>query len=513
MCESEVTYKDVIDNMVKTGEGELVCNFVLRKVEPCRRDEEADEEPGRHLVKARLHTGEHRAWLVEGDLFNIDSWKSAIVESAAIADEALFIGYVRDFMFIQGKPIYGSWFHGLHSCGSYAGNDGRIYVSDPPAGGTLGQNTTYVHKHLPDAGEGSKDTFASFSRVTEDATMQAVLCHALGSVFKVKHTPYPHLALVTESGTGHTLACAIDEGFGFLHVDAREDLLDKNGRKAVLADTNLPVLITGVADLQEKERERLLSDLRQCYEAQPHTWGRDGVLRAPVITLGANLAAGCGGALWTTLFFPLDEAALDSAAIQDFRNASQQFPTRDWLHFACTYAHGLDMQTKLWDKRQWLLERVDVGRLLMDENIEAIISNHAVLLVVAEALRAYGINVDVEDYIVERLDQHLRMWLDKGHDLAVAFLEDLAERLMSGEPLEGPHEIADGGLYISAPDWRQPLGSRYRRPTVCRSDTMTWFLDRHGLGEKCSHAFEDHEQTAVFIPFEKLKELGIEFDT
>lgn len=511
MSNSELTIEENWESGVVTAEDDQVCNFAIRRI---RSSEPAnDEQPVRHVLRVRLETGERRTWLVQGDLFDIQNWREVIDEGATIADEALFIDYLQNCI-NKGRQERRQYLPSLHFWGVYKDYDDRMHVSEPPAGGSLSRNTVYVQQRLPDGPNGDKAVFQQMSRFTDDASVQAILCYALGSVLRAGTVAYPILKVPADSQAADALAHAIEAAFGFPYVDASTDLRTEEATMSVLADTNLPVLVGGIDDLEPPRQAALLQEIGDCYvgfcpgcapEGQP-------MLQAPVIAFGEEMGRGSVGKWPDTLCFPLETEALDLGAVREFRDSAQQFPTREWLRFACTYMHGVSVSAKIWDSALRLWSQVDVEKILLDFGTRHILNNHGVLVFVADALRAYGLAVDIEDYMLKHLEESILLWLDKGRDASVPALKSALDRLTSESRFERSYETTREGIYLTAYFAGQSQDERERTPPVCLQTDTTWFLILQGIGEKREHEFGGASRPTFFVSFEKLEELGIDFE-
>jgi len=273
--------------------------------------------------------------------------------------------------------------------------------------------------------------------------------------------------------------------------------------KKTLANTNLPVLVEEVGRLAPSHRKRVVDQLNVAYNLGPTTHGHnDRVydLYAPVLLAGQDFPVRDEALLSKTIAFQLAGEAKNAAALARLERVDGVFPLGGWLEFACEYANEHDIPGLLREKEALLGEKLSDGSCPHYAEADRCIRNYAMQLVASDALQEYGLDADIEGYVVEALRQHLGMLREEGIDIAEQFVRDLVVLLATRpDPSKTLLDERPEGAYVHVETALKALRSMGRTYDISDPRVITRRLNEKELGDPTQHRFGGHQLRCVFI--------------
>ncbi len=503
---------------VVLGPSDLVANFLPLAIASGECRYLGGRAVPRHLVAVvRPATDEARAngevlckdlWELKGDLRKSNTWADGSNGRAIIAHERKFKVLVHVLVDLMGVQARDERVDKMLVVGTYLTESGDLRVSDGvefPAGD---EECPYAGTVFPR--QGDRHIFEKVAALSTDGTVEASLVWALGAAFKPAFgDAYPHLVLTGDKEAGKTtLFQVIARRFGLKVVAAPVHFQTSYRTKKALANTNVPVLADEVGRLGSSHRKRLVDQLNVSYNIGPTTHGhKDRVydLYAPVLLAGQDFPARDEALLSKTIAYHLVGEAKNENALEELERDNQVFPLGEWLEFTCEYGNEHDIPGLLREKEALLRTSLSDCPYAHYSEMDRCFRNYAMQLVAADALQAYGIDADIEDYIVEALRQHLEMLREEGIDIAARFVHDLVVLLATRpDPSKTLCDEGAEGVHVHIETAMRALRSMGYTYDVSDPRVITRRLKEKGLGETTRHRFGGHQLRCLFIPREVL---------
>jgi len=500
---------------MKSAGRDLVCNFQIEEI----RSGEARYLNGRkkplHTVRVSRPNGSAEEWVLHGPLFELATWHEARQNKAIIANPGKFWAYLSHRIYadqVQVDDIDGDV---VYCTGLVLGRDNRFRSSDGiefPGG-----DEECSYSGVTFARDGDKSVFGALAAMSTDGAARARQVYLLGGPLKAAFGFYPHCMETADKEGGKTTqaeeTCA---RFGIKKVDGPVQFQTAYRRKKTLANTNMPVVADEVGRLTRSNLHHLVNALNSAYTTAPTTHGSHDkiyVLAAPLLMMGQDCPVRDEALLAKTLLYRLAPDSKNPNALKELRQSDARFPTGEWLEFAADYANTHDLRAMCDSKVNLLRTRLpeDVARQCAEA--DRTIANYATQLVAADVLASYGVDADIEAYVVARLTEHLVLLRETGQNVAEAFVGDLMMLLGAGDNrARAACNIEGGGVHVQVQNAYRALAARGYSYDVSDPRTITRLLRERGLAEPKPdrHYFNGVRLRSVFIRHDTLVRLGAE---
>ena len=177
----------------------------------------------------------------------------------------------------------------------------------------------------------------------------------------------------------------------------------------------------------------------------------------------------------------------NTEALDELRQCRDVWPMADWVEFTCRSVNGQDIHGQVDTHARWLREQLTELAYRKTSNTDRVFWNYAALLVVADALAAFGVEADIQSSVVDLLRAHLT---ESGGPRSIArkFLGDLLDELQTGPQCRIIHDFKGGDLLFKPDHALRQL--RRLRYTYDISNPKT--LVRMLKAEKLGHASVPH---------------------
>ena len=490
---------------------DLVANFEVKNI----RSGDARYLNGRstpmHKVGVLLSDGTRERWTLHGDLFEIATWRAAGQNRAVITKASKFLTYLAHIITHDNIQAYDPAVNVTY-CAGLARNGNKVQVSDGVE--FPGGDEECVYSGVTFCRNGDKKVFDQLANLTKCKTCRAILVHLCGAPLKVAFGFYPHCFETADKESGKTTQKhEIAAQMGLKTVDAPVQFQTPYRRKKTLSNSNVPVMADEVGRMTSANLGHLINNLNSSYNQAVSTHGSSDkvyVLTTPVLLMGQDCPVRDEALLAKTVIYRLEADSKSPEALKVLRKSDAHFAMGQWLEFAADYAndhHLLEMlDAKIGMLRNKLPERMAARCAEGDRTV----ANYATQLVAAEVLCEYGVDAEIEDYVVARLVEHLRMLTERGHNVAETFLVDFLTVLGAGDSrAQGACDHADGGLYIHVANAHGALRKRGFDYDVSDPRTITRLIRERGLAEEKPdrHYFGGVRLRCVFISNDTLREL------
>jgi hypothetical protein len=470
-----------------------------------------------HLVEVDLPDGSYARWELAGDLYAVDTWRGAGGGRAKILKPGLFAAYLFQRIERDGVAEDDPVLDTARLAGTYLAADGRLRV-----GSGIDEDSAplSLHATFQPHEDGDNDVFEQVVRLSDDDTVRAVLVHGLGVAFKPVLRAYPHLGLQGDRGSGKTTILGeINERFGFIVTDAVAQLGTVFRRKVTLNGASLPAYADEIGRLGKADAGHLADDLNIAYTGGISSHGAHGhrfALTASFVGVGQDWHVNDEALLTKMLLYELDRDARNPDALATLRANRARFPMGPWLEFACEYASEHDLGELAESKAALLAQGLPDDLSGETAEFDRCIWNYATQLVVADALLAYGVEADINDFVAERLVAHLRMLRTDSRTIPERFLDDLMTLLARRTtPNALLVDVTDEGIHLHVDSALRALKSAGYDYDVSDPRRMTVLLGRAGIartGQEYRHRFKGVRKQAVLIPHAVLEERGHHID-
>ena len=500
----------------QAGESDkLVCNFMPAEI----RSGEALYMDGRsiqlHIVEAIIPGGAV-CLKVYGDIYDHTNWIKA-GDGRVVPLPSKFKTYMHCLIDINRLQREDPAVDEYLVVGTYLDRDGKSHVRDGVVFAGGDDQCLYNNWIMPRGGD--KQVFARVASLTTDSTMAVVLLHALGTVFKpALGSAYPHAVLQGGKEVGKTTAISqICRCFGFKKVSGQTQFASPYRCKKTLSNCTWPPFGEEIGRLGQSRRKHLQNQLNDAYNVQGSTHGNRGVVLAvmsPLVMLGQDCPIEDDALLSKLLIYRFRVSVKNPEALRALRQSSEQFPLAEWADFACRHANERNMLHEVDQKVDFLRSRLSNGASLAGAEADRTVWNYATQLVVADALAAFGIDVDVTDFVVSALHEHLDVMTKQGSDTGERFLDGVVHLFTNPSAANRANvAVTNEGILIHVESALKALQRSGRTYDISDAGTLSRRLVERGLaqgGNEFRQRFGKARMRCLFISHETLRHLGHE---
>ncbi|MFW6456694.1 MAG: hypothetical protein ACOC0A_00205 [Planctomycetota bacterium] len=499
---------------IKKSGSDLVCNFEVKRIRSGRARYLNGRSTPVHEVTVLRSDGTMEQWTLQGDLFDISTWREAGQNNAVITKASKFLTYLAHLTTHENVQLDDPAVNVTYSTGLVRDSN-IIKVSDGvhfPGGD---EECAYSGITFPR--DGDKGIFDRLADLTKCDTVRSLLVHQCGAPLKVVFGFYPNCFETADKESGKTTQKQqIATRLRLNMVDAPVQFQTPYRRKKTLSNSNVPIMADEVGRMTSSNLDHLVNNLNSAYNQAVSTHGSGDkvyVLMTPVLLMGQDCPVRDEALLAKTVIYRLKKDSKSPEALKELRKSDAYFPFGDWLEFAADYANDHDLLKMLGSKVTLLRDKLPERVAARCAEGDRTIANYSTQLVAADLLCEYGVDAEIEDYVVARLIEHLRMLTEQGHNIAQAFLCDLMTVLGAGDSRARAacsHE--DEGLYVHVGNAHEALQRRGFDYDVSDPRTITRLIRERGLAQEKPdrHRFNGVRLRCVFVPEVTLRELGYE---
>jgi len=447
---------------------------------------------------------------VLGDVFDVQAYCDDPQNRLVVLDRKTFRQYIAhriDRGKIRSKD---SKLERVFAVGTFVNAEGDLVPSDG-VHFPQGREESVYHGHRF-ATSGSKLIFDRFAALIRSQHLAMVLVWALGSLLKPKlGWAYPHLVVTADSGTGKsTWAGILEARFGWRSIAGPTEFQTSYRTKKSFANTNVPIQVEEIGRLSNQARQWLIQNANLAYNRELSTHGhldKRFVLCAPMLAWGQDFGVRDVALATKVIRADLRTADKDRDALASLRATSDVWPMADWARFLCEWVNRRNLLALLAEKSSWLREQVDSDQYIEASNTDRVFWNYAAVLVSADAVAAFGVNVDITDVTVETLRAQL---CDQSERPSIArqFLAKLIDEI-TARPNGIIQHLESRGLFFKPEQALPQLENRGFSFDISDPATLRRMLVNEGLGEaSVAHRFGGRQLRAFHVPPEILAELG-----
>lgn len=438
-----------------------------------------------------------------GDLFDPKAWEMAGNGHVTIPAGGQFKTYL-DYKMSNGNiqektsAVDEVLWHG-----SYRNAEGHMKVQDKVRFPKAAEECPYHDRALVD---GEKDIVGLLGRLYRtmpakkskdgpvqpgDHSIEVWLVWVLGCMFKPGFDDaYPHLAVVGDKECGKTtIADEMAVRFGLEKRGSSNHLSTLYRTVKTFSNTNLPVIVDEIQRLPRCHWPTLVNTLNLAYNLNYSTHGdnkKHYVLGAPAMMLGQDWPYEDVALNAKLVILNLNGRAKDPKALETLRKTQGTAPFLSWAKFACAYAEEHDLMQLAREKSQILRSALKEADYDHTDEIDRTIFNYSTLLVVADAAKEFGFDLD-PDAIREHVQVMLRDHLSGGdanqnrRTVGEQFLGDLVDVLQSRSGRGSLiYDVVDDELIFNLANAMDVLRSKSRTYDVATPKAMARQLIRVG---------------------------------
>lgn len=457
---------------------------------------------------------------LENDLFNGEQYTTALAD-LVVSDSRRFKMYVGEKLqtvdFQRHDPTLDSpLFVGIAKNGDQSFPLGKTRF---PRGD---QDCYYHGAQLRDSG----DANVSFQEIAAiSPPMDVAFAHLLGAPLKAFFGAYPHGSWVGDaSAAKSTIAAEICARTGLGLVAAQEQLTSRYRQLRIIGNHNVPVFVDESHRLPPEYASGALAVLNTAYNGTYCTHGPDGhyFVAGCAILLGQDKAFDDEAFDSKQIIVHFDPEKLNTNALKKAKAQRTGFPYTQWLEFLATAGHKVQDILNL--KIEFLNQMLNSDGGIR-AGMERTIFNYAAVLVSAELLREFAVNIDIESKLVAFCRLHL---CGKLHDqdshptassCAERFIRDALDAVTANrdaQHLAGNFDIhAEKGVWLRL----SPVFAHLKKQNPARYDVrdparmgecIHKRFNKHGVTSGNKHDFGHARKDALFIPAALCEQLGIE---
>ena len=494
----------------KRPKRKLICNFIPKSVRT--GEKHYTEGPARpwHIAEVVTAGGASESWELSGELSDPNIWKAGSKGRAIIPAKSGFATLLHLMVDRKGIQQFDPGLRQVLFVGSVPVGNGEVALSDGISFPSGAEECPYHGFTLPR--EGNRDVFYRIAEMRDDKAVEALMVYLLGAPLKAAFKTYPHGFWVGNKEEGKTTVInEISRLTGLKSYGAAEQLRTPYRRKKALANTNLPVLFDEGGRPREPDLRDFYNIMNEAYGVSCSTHGSSSTvyaLSAPAVLLGQDFYPDDSALLSKSVICSFSDGNKNPDALARVRELDDPFPLGEWVSFGCQYANANNVLRATHEKadyiRNQLAERLSSAGAESDRTIQ----NYAIMLVVADILREWGLRVEIEDYVIETAASHLQRLSETGGNLAECFLVELVTAFAHpGRNRRILHEITDEGLYVNMPSAFECIGRGYE---IRSAEGMTKHLSSGGYAiTGLRRRINGTQVRVVLIPHEAIDGLGI----
>ncbi|GMU34970.1 MAG: hypothetical protein AMXMBFR20_28420 [Planctomycetia bacterium] len=456
---------------------------------------------------------------VVGSIYDPKAFEKASGGTLTVVHAARYKGYLAHRIAVDGIQIKDASLHRTLVVGACLDDQGKLTPSD---GVDFPGQREECHYHgYTFAAEGEKRVFGLFARLMTSPSVAVILLFVLGAVLKpLLGWAFPHMVVPADSGAGKsTIADRLRRFFGILVFSGPYEFGTQYRARKLLSNSLLPIGVEEIGRVHGFPRHIMIDTLNQAYNLTPSTYGhldKRFCLCTPAMLFGQDFGADDVALQAKIVIVPLRADERNPAALRELDACESIWPMRDWVTHACGWANARNL-LRLLDAKADML-RIGLGGEMSSRasNLDRLIRNYATLLVVADMVAAFGIDVNVDAHVLMLLREHLGSisGADEESDrstIARQFIIDLVNHVQSVGKNRGLiFDWNTDGLFIvvqQAFDTVRQAGSRF---DITDHRRLRKMLIGEKLGEPKKHRFDGVERRSILISANALRELGVD---
>ncbi len=366
---------------------------------------------------------------------------------------------------------------------------------------------------------GDKDVFHRVADLHNNDSIRTLLAWGLGSPLKgAMEWAYANAEVTADSGVGKsTISDVFTDRFGWLRVAGPTEFGTIYRGKRAVANSVLPIQVEEIGRLSGEAMSRITQVLNLSYNIAPTTHGAHGktyVMVTPALLWGQDFCLRDVALSAKMIRLTLSTENKNPSALDRLRDNADVWPMRDWIEFLCDWANQCNVMQLVMAKSALLRQHINDAKFTETSNTERTVANYARLLVSAEALNAFGVTVDISQYVAGLLRQHLAEQTLDTASIARQFLGDLLLEIQKASGQSALiHDLRPTGLFFNVTNALKVLQGRGYRYDIKSPRKLTEMLKNEGLGTpSVQHRLGRTQSRFFFVPRQTLAEFDFWID-
>lgn len=489
----------------------MIANFTVQNIRSGVAGFVGAHQVPLHVVEVKCSTGEGYSAEISGSPYDGVAYMKASKGKLTVPDGKLFKAYLAHKIERDGIQVQDASVDRVFLVGAFLDNNGKLIPSDSVTF-PQGREECWYHQHTF-APSGSRKIFHRIAKLQRGDAARVVEVWGLGTAFKpALGWAYPHCAGLGESGTGKDTICTFfRERLGWPSIAGPTEFATAYRSKKAVANAVMPIQIQEIGRMDHRARRYFVEVANLAYNLHPTTHGhldKTFSLCAPLLVWGQDLGIEDVALSAKMIRVPLKREDKDPDALRRLRRRSYEWPMRSWIEFLCNWAAQQDVRALVEDKAAWLQSKVDDGSYEWTSNTDRTFWNYGILLVVAEALTAFGVPVSIDRAVVELVEHHVVEIARNRSTIARQVIRDLLIEIQRPDARGSfIHDLNVNGLFFKPENALKELRCRGYEYDISEPRTLINMLKEEGIGTPSVLHWVGRNQSRYFhIPAAKLAE-------